>query len=666
MPESHLGTTPWAEHHVKVTMYAPGNKEILYSIDGNATWTRYTEEITIAEPGVHVVRAVSTEGSQGDEIAGRRSEEAEAVYKVATVAKGTAYDGYLDHCRVGLDLDSDLAIDDDDRASDRTFMDSFGRAFFKVSTLKGLRAGYVLLVLDHPSQCVCGIPMPNCCCDKSVGIPQMLYLRTPANATQLNPVTTILSQIAEDHTADTGATIDGAQALLKSAWALPSAYDIVSDDILWLSLNPYLDIRGKGPQSLVIMAQAEVMACLVAMALAGARGLEWPTDEVATAVYASMAQETVQAHREGTPINFTSPDLCRRAASGAAERVGLVLDPLAIEVTSQIVAKLSVSLLSLLATHEETKDIAEFSLPVEIAAVSRDANTEIGRDVNRVASRELEPAAFESRWILPPAPAQNTIAPVLPTKEEGGEGEDQGSQGQSSTAMATKPQGRGATWQVVLIGGVGAPLVLFAAFYAVKRKQGAKKEQLLNLVERHNLLGGHNLGSSGSGDGSAGADHQVISVRETRLGPAMADRKAKAKAKAPDFSDVGSDAAFGTSFRIRHRPPKPTKLERQTLLFDHQRATWHTPTDLPQPPTPEISPRSPGPQILHAIEEDDRDGPEPTLDQNPLAQAGRGAKGRGHGSSSAMAAKPGTPQTPAPPPLNPNVFVRRTKLYKPK
>ena len=88
MPESHLGTTPWAEHHVKVTMYAPGNKEILYSIDGNATWTRYTEEITIAEPGVHVVRAVSTEGSQGGEIAGRRSEEAEAVYKVAAVAKG--------------------------------------------------------------------------------------------------------------------------------------------------------------------------------------------------------------------------------------------------------------------------------------------------------------------------------------------------------------------------------------------------------------------------------------------------------------------------------------------------------------------------------------------------------------------------------------------------
>ena len=141
----------------------------------------------------------------------------------------------------------------------------------------------------------------------------------------------------------------------------------------------------------------------------------------------------------------------------APRSAGLVLDPLAIEVTSQIVAKLSVSLLSLLATHEETKDIAEFSLPVEIAAVSRDANTEIGRDVNRVASRELEPAAFESRWILPPAPAQNTIAPVLPTKEEGGEGEDQGSQGQSSTAMATKPQGRGATWQVVLMGAWARP-----------------------------------------------------------------------------------------------------------------------------------------------------------------------------------------------------------------
>lgn len=79
MPESHLGTTPWAEHHVKVTMYS-AKPEVLYEVDNEGTWTKYTEELVILEPGIHTVRAVSV-----DE--GILSENATAIYKVAAVAR---------------------------------------------------------------------------------------------------------------------------------------------------------------------------------------------------------------------------------------------------------------------------------------------------------------------------------------------------------------------------------------------------------------------------------------------------------------------------------------------------------------------------------------------------------------------------------------------------
>ena len=79
MPESHLGTTPWAERHVTVTMYSSKNL-ILYEIDNSGSWTQYTEEVVIDEPGTHIVTAVSSDS-------GILSENATAVYKVAAVAK---------------------------------------------------------------------------------------------------------------------------------------------------------------------------------------------------------------------------------------------------------------------------------------------------------------------------------------------------------------------------------------------------------------------------------------------------------------------------------------------------------------------------------------------------------------------------------------------------
>ena len=60
-------------------MYSSKNL-ILYEIDNSGSWTQYTEEVVIDEPGTHIVTAVS---SDSDIL----SENATAVYKVAAVAK---------------------------------------------------------------------------------------------------------------------------------------------------------------------------------------------------------------------------------------------------------------------------------------------------------------------------------------------------------------------------------------------------------------------------------------------------------------------------------------------------------------------------------------------------------------------------------------------------
>lgn len=515
MPESHLGTTPWAERHVTVTMYSSKNL-ILYEIDNSGAWTQYTEEVVIDEPGTHIVTAVSSDS-------GILSENATAVYKVAAVAKvsthlaasrapatkshdlcprnclkltlptpptsfsgfvslqGYAYDGYLDHCEVGLDLDGDLAIDGQ---SVKTSLDSFGRAVYKLGTLKGLRSGYAMLQPDHPSGCVCGVPKPNCCCDKSVGIPQMLYLRTPSNATQLNPVTTILSQILDQ---DPGMTAGDAQDALKRAWDLPDKYDVERDDILWLSLNAYLDVDKIGPRSIVRMAQAEVAACCVAMAIAGASGEDWPNVTVATSVYSAMATMAVEAAAPGAAaVDFAAAETAETLASMAAKKAGASLSPAASNATAASVAELSTRLVALLSRHGSEAASSGFSLPVEIAAVSRDANTAVGKDLNLVAAGAMTRADFgrkhlegEKEEAEAPVPAVVEVPAADSSAEEGGVELNE-------PPLPAKPAGGAGlgAWQWVLVGGVGAPAVFLVGLYAARRRHKADKDQLLNLVER--------------------------------------------------------------------------------------------------------------------------------------------------------------------------------------
>ncbi|QDZ25053.1 hypothetical protein HOP50_15g75980 [Chloropicon primus] len=662
MPESHLGTTMYSEHHVIVTMYS-ARKDILYEVDGSGTWTKYTEEVVISEPGVHTVIAVSVDG-------GIHSENSTAVYKVAAVAKGAAYDGYLDHCTVGLDLDADLEIDSTTTSSS-TSLDSFGRAYYKLTSLSPLVRGFVMLLPDHPKDCVCGVPKPTCCCDKSVGIPQMLYLRTPSNATQLNPATTILSQML---VLRPELSLGEAQDALKAAWDMPRAYDVVGDDILWLSLNSYLDVQGKGPRSFVRMAQIEVLACCVAMTLAGSLGVDWPDSATATSVYSAIAQATLEA---SAPLDLASKGTTEKVVRLSSQNLAK-LPAAALNATSEIVSRLSSDLVRLLHRYEDEGEASasDFSLPVEIAAVSREANTEIGRDLNLVAATKLPAEDFERKHLVDP---EHRGGPQPPKKVVTLEGQPPSElEAPTPIVMPSKPanQSMVETWQFVLIGGIGAPILFLLALYVARRKRKGEKDQLLNLVERHNLLGGpdEEEGRVHSSSHHDEAHHRSKSTTSSSSSSSSSTSTGKAKAKAKTKpAPLSQNDAFGSPQRIRHRPPKSAsaKQERQTLLYDHQRQTWHMPIEVPAPPsnlsTPEESPRSPsGGQILHAIEEQHDDGDEDgdgAGDERPTVVVAVESRNRNplHKNSRSKPPRP-------PPPANANVFIRkqRLKLYKPK
>ena len=159
----------------------------------------------------------------------------------------------------------------------------------------------------------------------------------------------------------------------------------------------------------------------------------------------------------------------------------------------------------------------------------------------------------------------------------------------------------------------------------------------LSFSVQHNLLGGGRDPEDGLGPGGASRSHghdtqAVASSIGLKPKPGGAKNKGKQKASArvveaaeetktctgPLDVDLALGDAFGSPQRIRHRPPKSSGLkrgQRQTLMFDHSRQTWHMPIEVPGPPdnhsnlsTPEESPRTPGkgtaPAMLGAIEED--------------------------------------------------------------
>jgi hypothetical protein len=401
----------------------------------------------------------------------------------------------------------------------------------------------------------------------------MLYLRTPANATQLNPVTTILSQVVID---SGGVQVQEAENLMKEVWQLPGAYDIVEDDILWLSLNPYLDVKQKGPSALVKMAQAEVLACCVAMTLAGARNQTWPDDQIATAAYSSIASLTLaRGLKESTlrRMNFSEPTTAEEVAVGAAASLGgsLSLSPVSLRATGAIVSKLCLTLVSLLDIHEETRDIQEFSLPVEIAAVSRDANTKVGQDLRLLASNKLSLEAFEDLHLKEKKNNKEekkeegtpTPTPPLGLSEEAFVEFEGGEVTHTHTGGGILE-----TWQMYLLGFGGGPALVVVVFLFVKRRRKGKSEKLLNLVERHNLLSendSHDKGQWGEGGGFGDLElHAENTTTTTTSMPAPPPSPSEAY-RDPAFDHAGNDTAadsvgemdaFGSPQKIRHRPPK--------------------------------------------------------------------------------------------------------------
>ena len=669
MPESHHegSTTPWAKDHVIVTMYS--TYPIHYTVDGtepSVSSSKYTGEVTIDTPGVHLVRAVAINDD------GVSSKESKAVYKVAKYAKGTAYDGYLDHCSVGFDFEEEATS----QKSVVTFLDSYGRSWFELGTLRGLSRGYVVLRPDSPGDgCVCGIPKPTCCCDKSVGIPQMIFLRTPANATQLNPTTTIFSQLVSEY----ALTFEDAQARMTESWDLPGGYDVLSDDVLWLTMNPYLDVKDLGPRSLVRMAQAEVLACSLAMLLAGTEGLDWPNEAIASAVYSSVAGMSLLK-----PINFTSEATTRRAAEKSASSSSSSLSEEAVLATSKVVSKMNALLVALLERYYDDGGVAaaseDFSLPVEIAAVSREANTKVGMDINLLARGKLSLVDFESIHLAKEEEEEEEEEAELANSQKPPSfSDDENASFSDENASSSSPQKSLLleTWQLVLVGGVGAPLVFLAAVILVRRRRRGSKKELLNLVEEHNLLSSDDIESSQMAEWkrrkkkkkisstttttSSSSTSTTTTSSNTTANAATTSGAGAAQSSSRDDNHSSSDDddddsssfvdAFGASpQKIRHRPPKSHikhRQQRQTLLFDQQRQTWHTPIEVghhaSNASTPEQSPKAKATvRSLHAIEEREATPPPPS----PSPPAGH---------------------SPSPPPVTSSTtFMRRTKLYKPK
>ena len=125
----------------------------------------------------------------------------------------------------------------------------------------------------------------------------------------------------------------------------------------------------------------------------------------------------------------------------------------------------------------------------------------------------------------------------------------------------------------------------------------------LSFSVQHNLLGGGRDPEDGLGPGGASRSHghdtqAVASSIGLKPKPGGAKNKGKQKASArvveaaeetktctgPLDVDLALGDAFGSPQRIRHRPPKSSGLkrgQRQTLMFDHSRQTWHMPIEVP-------------------------------------------------------------------------------------